>query len=63
MGYGKDERLNGAWDALEGRRDAEGRYALDWTQGQRPWKVGKAGGPNKWIALYCMLAKKYEGRR
>lgn len=62
MGYGKDERLKDAWDVLERGKDQEGRYKLHWTPAQCPWKVGKAGEPNKWITLYSMLAAKYAGR-
>jgi hypothetical protein len=62
MGYGNDTRLHSAWDVLESRKDPEGRWRLDWTPTQCPWKVGKAGEPNKWITFYCMLAKKYAGR-
>lgn len=59
MGYGKDERLADAWHVMGSRRDADGRYMLDWTPAQSPWRVGKKGDPNKWITLYCMLAVKY----
>lgn len=59
MGYGKDERLREAWRVMESRKDADGRYLLNQTPGQCPWKVGKAGEPNQWITLYCMLAEKY----
>jgi len=61
MGYGKDERLCDAWRIMESRKDADGRYLLHQTPGQCLWKVGKAGEPNQWITLYCMLAEKYKG--
>jgi hypothetical protein len=61
MGYGGDSRLKRAWEALESRADDSGRYSLDWTPAQCPWKVGKRGEPNKWVTLYCLLAKKYRG--
>lgn len=61
MGRGKDGRLDGAWKVMEDRKDADGRYRLDWTPAQSPWKVGTRGEPNKWITLYCMLAEKYRG--
>ena len=60
MGLGRDERLAGAWDVLESKKDAEGRYLLDWIPAQIPWKAGKRGEPNKWISLYCMLAEMYK---
>lgn len=59
MGYSKDERLARAWDLLEERRDEEGRYLLDWTPSQCPWKVGKRGEANEWVTFYALLAKKY----
>jgi len=62
MGYGKDERLSDAWKLMESRKDADGRYLLDWTPVQCSWKVGKTGEPNKWITLYCLMAEKYRNR-
>ncbi len=59
MGHGRDERLQAAWEVLERQADASGRYRLDWTPAQSPWKVGKRGETNKWITLYVLLAKKY----
>jgi len=59
MGYGNDERLTRAWTILEERRDEEGRYILDWTPHQCPWKVGKRGEANMWVTFYALLAKKY----
>jgi len=59
MGYGKDERLTKAWEVMESRKDASGRYLLEWTPALCPWKAGKRGEPNKWITLYCMLAEKF----
>lgn len=62
MGCGGDGRLDDAWDVMESRRDELGRYRLDWTPSQCPWKVGKRGEPSKWVTLYCLLAKHYAGR-
>ncbi len=61
MGYGNDERLRAAWTALEKKADQAGRYTLDWTPTQCPWKVGKRGEPNKWITFYVEAAKKNKG--
>jgi hypothetical protein len=60
MGFGRDERLAGAWSLMESRKDDDGRYLLDWIPPKSPWKAGKKGEPNKWITLYCMLAEKYK---
>ncbi len=59
MGYGKDERLSRAWEMLERKAGADGRYCLDWTPAQCPWKVGNCGEENKWITFYVTLARKY----
>ncbi|MHC1786989.1 MAG: hypothetical protein AB9880_08005 [Christensenellales bacterium] len=62
MGYGRDRRLDKAWEVLESRMDEQGRWRLDWTPSQCPWKVGRPGEANKWITLCCLLAKHYAGR-
>jgi hypothetical protein len=59
MGYGRDERLRAAWTALENKADQAGRYHLDWTPTQCPWKVGKRGEANKWITFYVEAARKH----
>jgi hypothetical protein len=60
MGHGNDERLQAAWKELEDRADEAGRYPLDWTPTECPWKVGKRGELNKWITYYALLAQKYK---
>ncbi len=60
MGYGSDERLRAAWEQLEKRADSAGRFPLDWTSTQSPWKVGKRGEPSKWITFYVEAARKYK---
>lgn len=61
LGYREDERLKDAWAVLDSRMDAEGLFKLCWTPKQSPWKAGKEGEPNKWVTLYCLLAKKHAG--
>jgi hypothetical protein len=60
MGYGNDDRLQPAWNALDSRADHAGRYHLDWTPTECPWKVGRRGEVNKWITFYVLLAEKYK---
>lgn len=60
MGYGKDKRLESAWRLLESKQNSNGRYILDWSPTQSPWKVGKRGEPNKWVTFYAYLANKYK---
>jgi hypothetical protein len=63
MGYGKDPRLDKAWSELEKKAEPDGRFRLDWTPTQCPWKVGKLGEVNKWLTYYVMAARKYAARR
>jgi hypothetical protein len=58
MGYGRDSRLDRAWKVLDSKQDNRGRYFLDWTPRQCPWKVGDRNGPNKWVTFYSYLAHK-----
>jgi len=60
MGYGSDPRLRRAWQVLEEKKDAQGRYILDYAPGQALLKPGKPGQPNKWITFYALLARKYK---
>jgi hypothetical protein len=59
MGYGRDDRLDRAWKVLDERKDEEGKYLLDWTPRQSPWKVGYRNQPNKWVTFYTYLAYNY----
>ncbi len=58
MGYGKDNRLERAWRFLDAKTDEKGKYFLDWTPAQSPWKVGERKQTNKWITFYVHLAHK-----
>jgi len=60
MGYGRDERLLGAWEYLEKFKNNTGKFKLDWTPAQCPWKVGKRDEENLWITFYILLAYKYK---
>ncbi len=57
MGYGADPRLDRAWQVLEDKRDAQGRYILDWTAPQSLLKAGPRGAPSKWVTFYALLAQ------
>lgn len=59
MGYGKDSRLQSAWQFLNNKKTEEHKYLLYSTPSQSPFKVGKKNGPNKWITFYVLLAEKY----
>jgi hypothetical protein len=60
MGHGNDKELERAWQIMDSKKDDMGRYYLDWTPRQSPWKVGKRNEPNKWITFYTLLAYKYK---
>lgn len=62
MGFGNDKRLDDAWEFMKSRETENGRYILDYSPGQSPWKVGKKGEENKWITFYVLLAEKYRSR-
>ena len=59
MGYGEHPALAQAWAQLDTKRDEQGRYHLDWTPTNIPFKVGKRGEANKWVTLYAYLATKH----
>jgi hypothetical protein len=58
MGFGKDARLERLGVSIQ--CDELGRYRLDYSPGNMPWKVGEMGMANKWITLYSLLAHKYK---
>ncbi|MFX1251683.1 MAG: hypothetical protein ACFFCZ_08735 [Promethearchaeota archaeon] len=58
MGHGKGDRLKKSWNHLDSKQDSKGRYLLDWTPSQSPWKVGEKNEPNKWVTFYAYLAHK-----
>ena len=60
MGFGNDSRLKRAWNLLDEKRDSKGKFLLDWTPRQSPWKVGKRNEPNKWVTFYSYLAYKFK---
>jgi len=62
MGHGRSPRLARAWSVLEGKRDQQGRYRLDWTPTQSLLKAGRRGAPNKWITFYALLALERRNR-
>jgi hypothetical protein len=58
MGYGDESVLRPAWATMKEKGDSEGKYLLDWTPTQCPWKLGDRGKTNKWVTFYCGLARK-----
>ena len=62
MGYGRYTELDRAWSLLDSRADEGGRYVLDWTPQQSPWRVGERNQPNKWVTFYTCLAHSFKER-
>lgn len=56
MGYGNYPDLEKAWRLLDSKAEEDGRYVLDWTPQQSPWRVGEKNQPNKWVTFYVYLA-------
>jgi hypothetical protein len=56
LGVADDPRCAKAWEALERRRNEDGRYILDKSLSKPLYKIGKPGKPNKWVTLYALLA-------
>ncbi|HEY5629330.1 MAG TPA: hypothetical protein VIR16_07440 [Candidatus Limnocylindrales bacterium] len=56
MGYGTRPELDRAWAILDGHRDDDGRYRLDWTATQAALPAGARGAASKWVTLYALLA-------
>jgi hypothetical protein len=58
MGHGRHPALNRAWEMLEQKKTADGRYILNWAPATL-FPAAKRGEPNKWVTLYAALAHKY----
>ena len=63
MGYGSHPALAEGWALLDEKRDASGRYPLDWKLPKCAFDPGPAGASNLWITLYALLALKYRARQ
>lgn len=59
LGYGADPRLTNAYALIEGKRDAQGRWALEYDYGGKTWgDFGAHGQPNKWVTLRALRAQR-----
>ena len=61
LGYGKDSRMHEALDHLESKRLPDGRWNLDWTNGNMV--VEARGKPSKMITFLALRALRRAGRR
>ena len=58
-GYGKDPRLSPALMIIQGKRDAQGRWPLEYDYGGKTWvDFGQKKQPNKWVTLRALRVLK-----
>lgn len=59
LGYGEDSRLKPALEMLLAKRDADGRWSLEYTYNGKTWvDVEVKGKPSKWVTLRAMRVLK-----
>jgi hypothetical protein len=59
LGYGHDPRLRNAIDIIREKRDAEGRWTLEYDYAGKTWvDLGALKTPNKWVTLRAMRVLK-----
>jgi len=59
LGYGKDPRLARALEMLLARRDARGRWKMEYTYNGKTWSdVELNGQPSKWVTLRALRVLK-----
>jgi hypothetical protein len=55
LGYGSDPRLEHGLELLLGKRDADGRWPLEYTYNGKTWvDVEQKGRPSKWVTLRAL---------
>lgn len=59
VGYGRDPRLDAAWQLILDKQDAQGRWKLENSLNGKTWQdIEAKGQPSKWITLRARLALK-----
>ncbi|MBI2907688.1 MAG: nitrogen fixation protein NifH [Chloroflexi bacterium] len=62
LGYGADPRMKPAIDLLLSKRDAEGRWRLEYTYNGKTWAdVEQKGQPSKWVTLRALRVLRRAG--
>ena len=57
LGYGKDPRLNNAFEYILEKQDDQGRWTMEKTLNGKMWvDVEEKGRPSKWVTLRAMRA-------
>jgi hypothetical protein len=63
LGRGEDARLHPALELLESKRDAQGRWKLEYTYNGKTWAdVEAKGKPSKWVTLRALRVLRRAGR-
>jgi hypothetical protein len=62
LGYGQDPRLKKSLDFIRGKRDSQGRWALEYDYTGKTWvDFGPKKMPNKWVTLRALKVLKSTG--
>lgn len=62
LGHGRDPRLSGALHLIRNKRDAQGRWALEYDYTGKTWvDFGPRKTPNKWVTLRALRVLKRVG--
>jgi hypothetical protein len=57
LGYGADPRLSAVIALIQGKRDAQGRWPLEYDYAGKTWAdFGAKGLPNPWVTLRALRA-------
>ncbi len=54
LGYGEDQRLQGAIEFVLAKQDEDGRWPLEHTPDRTWTRFGKKGEPSKWVTLRAL---------
>jgi hypothetical protein len=62
LGYGQDPRLKKSLGFISGKRDSQGRWALEYDYTGKTWvDFGPKKRPNKWVTLRALRVLKSAG--
>lgn len=57
LGRSDDPGLTNALEVIRGKRDAQGRWPLEYVYGSKTWgQFGRKGQPSKWVTLRALRA-------
>jgi len=60
LGYGDDPRVCSAVDLILGKRDAQGRWKMEYTYNGKTWvDVEEKGQPSKWVSFRALNVLKF----